>query len=95
MPGADPNVVHVRGECIVASSSIELELRPGNEGVVDDPKLLVLELVSREPPAGDTTVAEKEVSWRDVAGETVTNVRIQGEASASIQVRDVQLRDDA
>ena len=88
MPGADHDVLHVAGRCQVASSSIELWLEPGNEGIVDDPELIVLELRANEPPAGDDMMVEKEVSWKGRA-PGIKRVRIQGGARAGVTVRDV------
>ena len=88
MPGADHDVLHVAGRCEVESSSVELSLEPGNEGIVDDPELIVLELRVQRAPAGDDMMAEKEVSWKGTA-PGIKQVRIQGAADATIKVRDV------
>src|SRR5687767_6553705 len=88
MPGADHDVLHVAGRCEVESSSYELSLQPGNEGVIDDPELFVLELRVKRPPAGDDQMDEKEVGWRNTA-PGIKRVRIQGEANATVTVRDV------
>jgi hypothetical protein len=88
MSGADHDVLHVAGRCEVESSSVELSLEPGNEGIVDDPELFVLELRVQRPPVGDDKMTEKEVSWRETA-PGIKRVRIQGAAEATLKVRDV------
>lgn len=86
MPGAsDPNL-HVSGRCTLPSGSIKVELRPGNEGVVDEPDLFVLDLVVDEPDIGDTQVVERELLWDGDVGPDIKRVRIQGEASANLDV---------
>lgn len=86
MPGGDDSRLHVSGTCRCESSSIELELVPGNEGIVDQPELVVLELRSRRPDFGDDLVSDKPVTWEGEVGKAITRVRIQGEAEASIDV---------
>ena len=90
MPGAGDTDLHVTGKCRLESSSFELSLAPGNEGIVDEPDLFVLTLEVRRPPAGDDRMDEREVTWRGDAGQGIKRVRIQGEASAHIDVREVQ-----
>jgi hypothetical protein len=89
MPGADPTVVHVAGVCTVPSSSVRLKLELGNEGIIDDPKLIALDLTSSRPDIGDDLMTEKDVSWAGPVDDRVINVRIQGEGDAHIDVRDV------
>ncbi len=89
MPGADSSVVHVAGRCGVDNSSVELSLDLDSDGIVDDPELVALRLSVRRPPAGDTQFVEKEVGWAEPADPRVRRVRIQGEADAQIDVRDV------
>ncbi len=86
MPGVDDPNLHVAGTCALPSGSVNLELRPGNEGIIDEPDLFVLELIAHEPEIGDTQVDERQVSWEDNVGPEIERVRIQGAASAEIMV---------
>jgi hypothetical protein len=88
MPGADATVVHVRGVCTVDSSSVNVWLEPGNEGIIDDPDLLALDVKSSRPDFGDDLMTDKEVSWAGT--DPAKTVRIQGEIEhQEIPVRDV------
>jgi hypothetical protein len=89
MPGGDPTKVHVAGTCTVPSSSVVLTLEPGDEGIDDDPALIALELKSSRPDIGDDKMTDKQVIWDGPAESSVVRVRIQGEASANLAVRDV------
>jgi hypothetical protein len=90
MPGGtEEPELHVSGTCERESGSIELVLRPGNEGIVDDPELFVLELDEIRPDVGDTQMSPTTVEWHDRVGDGIKRVRIQGAASAMIDVRDV------
>jgi hypothetical protein len=89
MPGNHDSDVHVAGRCQVESGSWQLRLAPGNEGIVDDPDVIVLELVVERPDAGTGDMAEREVSWRCPADERARRVRVQGEASAEIDIGEV------
>lgn len=90
MPGANDDDLHVTGKCRLESSSIQVRLEPGNEGIVDEPDLFVLELEVERPPAGDDMVEEREVSWNGDAGQGIKRVRIRGGSSSDIPVREVQ-----
>jgi hypothetical protein len=86
MPGRnDPNL-HVTGKIRCFSGSIQLRLEPGNEGVVEQPELFVLELKVDEPTGGTTDVVDKPVDWSDDVGQGIRVVRIQGPCSATIDV---------
>jgi hypothetical protein len=84
-PGADDTDLHVAGVCECESASIEVTLEPGNEGIVDEQDLFVLQLTLTRPDSG----FEKRLTWQGPVDGDVTRVRIQGDATATIQVRDV------
>jgi len=86
MPGINDPDLHVVGSCQFGSSSVELSLRPGNEGVWDEPDLFVLELAISKPPAGDEMMSEEYAIWTGDVGPDVKRVRIQGDAQAEIEV---------
>lgn len=88
MPGANDPKLHVSGQCSLPSSSIRVELVPGNEGIVDEPDLFVLELVVDEPDVGDTQFIERDITWIGNAGPDIERVRIQGAANALLEVFD-------
>lgn len=90
MPGADDPNLHVAGTCSKESSSIRLWLEPGNEGIVDEPDLFVLELKAERPDFGDTQYVEESVSWEGNVGEDIKRVRVQGEASTEVPVTEAQ-----
>ena len=85
-PGTDDPYLHVVGTCTLPSGSLRLELVPGDEGVVDEPDLFVLQLVTRKPEIGDAMVIDRQVTWEGNAGPDIRRVRIQGEAEAMIEV---------
>jgi hypothetical protein len=87
LPGAS-NRLHVAAMCEVESKSVELRLEPGDEGVVDEPDLIVLRLVSSPPDAGDESVFDKQVSWTGEPAERITRVRIEGETEVTLNVTD-------
>jgi hypothetical protein len=89
MPGVGDDDLHVSGKCGLESSNIEVVLTPGNEGIVDDPEVFVLELKFVRPSFGDTQYIEKDVEWHGDAGEGIKVVRIQGDVTETIEVRDV------
>lgn len=88
MPGTNDPRLHVAGKCTLESSSISISLVPGNEGIVDEPDLFVLDLRVERPDIGDTQVVERDVSWVGDAGPSIARVRIQGGASAQVSVFD-------
>lgn len=88
MPGSGDSDLHVTGECTVPSSSIELSLRVGNQGINPDPNVLRMDLHASDPDAGDTMVATKTVTWQG-PNRDAKRVVISGAASATIDVRTV------
>lgn len=86
MPGQEDPNLYVSGVCELRSSSIRLELRPGNEGIVDEPDLFVLELVIDEPEVGDGLMTTRDVAWSGEVGPDIRRVRIQGATTASMDV---------
>jgi hypothetical protein len=88
MPGIDDPDLHVVGTCQFGSSSVELSLEPGNEGVVDDPELFVLQLTISEPAGGDEMMSEEYAIWTGDVGPDVKRVRVQGGAQAEFEVID-------
>jgi hypothetical protein len=79
-PNPDPRL-HVRGSCQVPEGK-RLTLMPGNVGIVPEPGLFVLEARLDE---GGYRAAD-EVTWASDVGEDVQRVRIQGAASAEVEV---------
>lgn len=88
-PPRDDQDLHVAGRCQLPSGSIQIQLEPGNEGIVDDPKLFVLQCTVDVPEVGTDDWVEREVSWRGDAGRYIELVRIQGHLSAQIKVETV------
>lgn len=86
MPGADDKRLHVTGTVRCFSGSIQLRLEPGNEGVVNQPELFVLDLWVEIPPFGTDDVVDKDVDWWGDAGQDITVVRIQRGCDATINV---------
>lgn len=89
MPGSEDRNLHVAGTCECESSSIQLSLKPYNEGIVDEPDLFVLRLEVQRPDVGDTQWVEKQVSWEGPAGGAIKRVRVVGGAD-NIPVRIVE-----
>jgi hypothetical protein len=85
-PGAEDPNLYVAGRCGLPSGSIRITLEPGNEGLVDDPKLFVLQATVEVPEAGTGDFEEREVSWRGDAGPDIETVRVQGDLNATIAV---------
>jgi hypothetical protein len=87
-PRDDPDL-HVAGRCGLPSGSIKIRLEPGNEGVVDDPNLFVLQCTAEVPEIGTDDWVDREVSWRGDVGSQIEFVRIQGDLSAKVKVETV------
>jgi hypothetical protein len=88
LPGGD-NRLHVAGICEVEDDSVQLFLE-GDDGThPDQPELIVLELKSRPPDAGDESVIDKPVSWTGEPGTGIRRVQIGGETDVTVNVRDV------
>ncbi len=88
MPGGDDPNLHVSGRCQMPSSSIQVTLEPGNEGVVDEPDLFVLEVSVTVPDVGTTDFVERDVTWEGDAGPDIKRVRIQGDLEAQMVVEE-------
>ena len=88
MPGTDDPNLHVAGRCQLPSGSIQITLKPGDEGIVDEPDLFVLEATVEVPDVGTDDFVEREVTWEGDAGPDITRVRIQGDLQAEIEVTD-------
>jgi hypothetical protein len=86
LPGAS-NRLHVAGMCEVESNGVDLRLEADNDGVADEPDVIVLRLVSRPPDAGDESVLDKQVSWTGEPAERIRRVRIEGETEVTLNVR--------
>ena len=78
MPLAEDPNLHVSGTCRLESSGITVRLEPDNEGIVDDPALVVLRLVVTTPAIHDAQYVEREVTWQDDVGAGIERVRITG-----------------
>lgn len=87
-PGADDPNLHVVGRCQLPSGSIQITLEPGNEGIMDEPDLFVLQAKVEVPDVGTDDFVEREVSWEGDAGPDIKRVRVQGDLSADIEVRE-------
>ncbi len=88
MPGSDDPNLHVSGRCELPSGSIRITLEPGNEGIVDEPDLFVLEAKVEVPEVGTDDFVEREVTWEDDVGPDIKRVRVQGDLDANIEVED-------
>lgn len=89
LPGVDDPCLHVSGTCELRSSSIQIELRPG-EVFVPEPGLLALDLVATIPSIGDDRIVDREVTWSDNVGPDIELVWIRGETSTEIKVKIVR-----
>jgi Emfourin len=88
MPGINDPDLHVVGSCEFSTSSVELSLKPGNEGIWDDPALIVLDLTISKPQLGDDQMSLEYAIWTGDVGPDVKQVRIQGDATAEFDVID-------
>jgi hypothetical protein len=88
LPGGD-NRLHVAGMCEVEDDSVQLFLEGDDGARPEGPDLIVLELKSRPPDAGDESMIDKQVSWTGEPGTGIRRVRIGGEADVTLNVRDV------
>jgi hypothetical protein len=90
MPGADDRDLHVSGVCVLESSSFTVRLEPGNESVVDDPAVFVLELIEERPQVGDDRVTEKVVEGHGPAGDGISEVQVRGAVEAAVAVSEAR-----
>lgn len=88
MPGAGDPELRVTGTCEVESSSMRAPLELGDEGIIDEPDLIALELRLERPEVGDDRMSEIPVEWHGDVGPNIKRVRIQGDAQAEIEVRE-------
>lgn len=88
MPGAKDPLLRVSGVCELPSSSVGVSLEYVPDGVLDEPELLTLRLVSEAPEFGDAMTTERRVAWEGEYGPDITQVRIRipDEATKSIAV---------
>jgi hypothetical protein len=86
-PVWDDQDLHVAGTCKLPSGSIKIRVEPGNEGVIDDPKLFVLQCTVDAPGVGTDDWVDREVSWRKDVGQEIERVRIQGDLDATVPVK--------
>lgn len=77
----DQSTLRVEGLC--EGVPTELEFRPGNEGIIDEPDLIALELRAQPGTKGP---AKQQVVWEKDVGDAVRRVRIYGEGSATLMV---------
>jgi hypothetical protein len=89
-PGRDDPNLHVVGHCKLRSGSIKVGLEPGNEGIVDDPKLYVLACTVDVPPGGTDDYVERDVSWERDVGQDIESVDIRGDLADRIDVEIIQ-----
>lgn len=90
MPGKDDNRLHVVGKIGCSSSATKIMLSPGNEGVVDDPDLFVLDVKITEPEVGDDRYREVDVEWAEDVGQHAKRVEIRGDCKAVVDVTILQ-----
>lgn len=90
MPGQQDARLHVSGECTLPVSGVTLTLEQGNVGVAPEPGLVALELKAEFPDASNEVMTPVTVTWAEDVGPDVTRVRIQGAASAEIDVVEAQ-----
>jgi hypothetical protein len=81
----DPDL-HVTGECTTRIGGVKLTLEPGEVGVAPEPGLLALELTAELPEVVTEVVTPVSVSWSGDVGPDITRVRVQGAATAEIDV---------
>lgn len=86
--GSDRDLLRVAGKCEVDSSSVELSLEPTNEGIVDDPDVVVLALCEKRPDVGTDDMAVKDVST-EVREGGVKVVHLRGLVDEVITVEEV------
>lgn len=79
--------LHVIGEAECTAAGHQLRLVRGNEGVADDPSLVVLELEIDEPggAAGEVTNTGVE-GFFSIGSDPATKVEIRGAASATFPI---------
>ncbi len=78
--------VEGRMECTTDGHTLTLE--PDNEGVYDDPKVIVLKLTVREPENAIQVITAETVSWSTTIDDEVevVNVRIPGEDGQQLAI---------
>jgi hypothetical protein len=78
--------LHVSGKCEAPVARVRARLELGDEGIQDEPDLLVLELKLEWPEASNEVVTPIEIDqvFRDQPG--IERIRIQGGADAEIDV---------
>lgn len=88
MPGAEDPNLYVSGRCRLDSGSDVITLTPGNEGIINDPDVFVLDLRVERKKFGDTQAPEREVSWNGNAGPDIKRVHIRtaGAETTSVDV---------
>ncbi len=94
MPGDDPDrgmMVRVTGSCECDRDGYEISLEPTNEGIVDDPSLIALRCVIKEPDIGPTVMTQQQVEWEEPTDEAVTRIRIDcGDQSSLAPIQEPQ-----
>jgi hypothetical protein len=90
MPGRQDPRLHVTGECTLPVSGVKLTLEQGDVGVAPEPGLLALELKADFPDVSSEVMTPVTVAWAEDVGPDVERVRIQGAASAEIDVVEAQ-----
>jgi hypothetical protein len=85
-PPGEEGLLHVAGVVACKSSDIKLTLEPANEGIIDDPELLVLRLSFWVPPDSNDEYVERDIEWADSVGQEIIRVEIRGECQATIPV---------
>jgi hypothetical protein len=86
MPGRNDPDLHVNAHCKLPSGSIQVRLEPGNEGIVDDPKVFVLQATVDVPDIGTDDYVERDFPWQEDVGQDIEEVRVQGDLNATVKV---------
>lgn len=79
--------LHVMGEGECTTAGHQLRLVRGDEGIVDDPSLVVLELEIDEPVGAAAVVTPQAVEgFFSIGRDPASRVEIRGAASATIPI---------
>ncbi|HEV2061673.1 MAG TPA: hypothetical protein VGR12_02380 [Solirubrobacteraceae bacterium] len=74
-PGPEPDPkLYVSADCTFSSGSIRHDLRPANEGVIDDPDVFVLQFDVDDPGHGTSDFVEKTISWSGDVGRDIKRI---------------------
>ncbi len=72
-----PRLLRVRGEGECTQGGHTLRLLPDNEGIIDDPALIVLRLEIDEPDVGPDVITPIEITYETEVDEKVVGVEVR------------------